>query len=82
MTDYKKINNLIHLADRAIAEHHYPRAKKLIEQLLHEALEAEDYRTAYLVGKALTRCQDLHILDIIRDFKRIDPIQAKRKVLS
>jgi len=82
MTDYKKINNLIHLADQAMTNHHYPLAKKLLRQLLHEALESKDYRTAYLIGKAFGKCQDLHILDVLSDLKQIDPTQAQRKDLS
>ncbi len=82
MTNYRKINELIHLAYRALVSCHYTRAEKLIIQILLEAQKAKDWVTFELAKKALTDCQRFHFLDVLRILKRIDPIQAQRKELS
>ncbi|MBA7668457.1 hypothetical protein ES703_76569 [subsurface metagenome] len=82
MTDYKKINDLIHLAYRALVSCHYTRAEKLIIQIILEAQKAKDWTTFELAKKALTDCQRFHFLNVLRTLKQIDPIQAKRKELS
>jgi len=82
MTDYKKINELVHLANRALAGCHYHRAEKLITQIMVDAQKANDANTFKLAKQALTNCQRFHFLDALHEIKRIDPIQAQRKELS
>lgn len=82
MTDHKKINELVHLVNRAMATCHYARAEKLFRQLLMEAFESKDNKIIYEVSLALIECRRLRALEVLGILKRIDPIQAQRKVLS
>ena len=82
MTNYKKMNNLIHLADRAMETHHYGRAEKLFRQLLREAFETGDNKIIGNVSMAFLECRRRRALEICEILKRIDPIQSQRKVLS
>ncbi len=82
MTRYRKIFNLIHLAQQAMDTHHYTRAEKLLRQLLIESHEHKHARIFKLAENALLECRRLHILEVLGDIKHIDPLQALRKVLS
>ncbi len=82
MTDYKKINELIHLVDRAMSTCHYGRAEKLFRQLLQEAFESEDNKIIGKVSMAFAECRRRRALEALKILKRIDPLQSQRKVLS
>jgi len=82
MTNHKKINELIHLVDRAMSTCHYGRAEKLFRQLLQEAFESEDNKIIAEVSKAFLVCRRLHVLEVLEILKRIDPLQSLRKELS
>lgn len=79
MTKYKKLYELVHLANRALANCHYHRAEKLIVQIILDAQKTNDDEIFKLAQQALTDCQRFHFLDVLRILKRIDPIQALRK---
>ncbi|GAH90284.1 unnamed protein product, partial [marine sediment metagenome] len=82
MTKYKKLYELIHLADRAKANGNFPLAEKLIKQLFLETLKGRDARLIKLAANTLFEHRRLHIAHVLRILKRIDPIQAQRKDLS
>lgn len=82
MTNYKKLIDLVHLADRALSSCHYHRAEKLIIQIILDAQKANDDEIFKLAKQALIECQRFHFLDVLRILKRIDPIQSSRKDLS
>ncbi len=82
MTNYRKIYELIHLADRARANGNYTLAEKFIKQLFVEALKSKDARLIATAAETLLDHRRLHIAHIRKMLKRIDPTQAERKVLS
>lgn len=82
MINYEKINNLIHLADRAKANDNYTLAEKLMKQLFIEALKSKDTALITHVAEALFEHRRLHIAQVLKILKRIDPIQSQRKELS
>ncbi|GAH57517.1 unnamed protein product [marine sediment metagenome] len=82
MTGYKKINELLHLADRAKANGNYTLAEKFIEQLFVEALKSKDAKLITIAAETLLEHRRLHIANVLRDIKRIDPLQSLRKALS
>ena len=82
MTQYKKLYELVHLANRALVNCHYTRAEKLIVQIILDAQKANDDQIFELAKQALIDCQRFHFLDVLRILKKIDPIQAQRKDLS
>lgn len=82
MTNFRKLYELVHLAQRALSGCHYRRAEKLIEQILVEAQKANEDEIFELAEKALTDCRRYHFLNALHELKRIDPIQAQRKELS
>ncbi len=82
MTNYRKINELIHLADRAMTTCHYGRAEKLFRQLLQEAFESGDNKIIAEVSRAFLVCRRLRALETYQILKRIDPLQSQRKELS
>jgi len=82
MTNYKKINELIHLADLAKANDNYILAEKFIKQLFVEALKSKDARLISTAAETLLEHRRLRIANVLRDIKRIDPLQSLRKELS
>ncbi|GAI71969.1 unnamed protein product [marine sediment metagenome] len=82
MTDYRKLYELMHLVDRAIDTCHYSRAEKLFRQLLTEAFESRDNKIIADVSIAFIGFRRHHAIETLKILKRIDPIQAQRKVLS
>ena len=82
MTNYEKLCELHHLANRALQTHHYARAEKLLQQMLEEAFSTGNHKTIYVVSKTFLTFRCLRALEVLEILKRIDPIQAKRKVLS
>ena len=80
--NHKEALAILDLIKHAMDTGHYARAEKQINRLLQEALETKDYEMAHQVSIAFIKCRQLHILDVLRILKRIDPIQAQRKVLS
>lgn len=82
MTNYKKLQDLIYLTDRAKTNGNYTLAEKFIKQLFLEALKSRDARLIKLAADTLVQHRRLHIANVFRTLKRIDPIQAKRKKLS
>ncbi len=82
MTNYRKINELIHLVDRAMTTCHYSRAEKLFRQLLQEAFESGDHKIIAEVSRAFLVCRRLRALETYEILKRVDPLQSQRKELS
>jgi len=82
MTNYQKINELIHLVDRALNTDHYGRAEKLFRQLLKEAFESGDNKIISDVSMAFIGFRQTRAIETLKILKRIDPIQALRKDLS
>ncbi|MBA7617480.1 hypothetical protein ES703_24795 [subsurface metagenome] len=82
MTNYKKLRDLIYLADKAKANNNYTLAEKFMKQLFTEALKSRDPRLIKHTAEALLEHRRLHLAHVLKILKRIDPIQAKRKVLS
>jgi len=82
MTNYKKLYELMSLAQQAIDTSHYGRCEKLLRQLLQEAFETGDNKIIAEVSTAFMEFHRLHAIEALKILKRIDPIQAKRKDLS
>jgi len=82
MLEYKKLYDLIHLADRAKANDNYTLAEKFMKQFFAETLKSRDARLIKLAASALFEHRRLHIAHVFQILKRIDPIQAQRKELS
>lgn len=82
MSSTQKMYELVHLADRAKANGNYTLAQKFIEQLFVEALKTKDARLITIAAEALFEHRRLHIANVLRDIKRIDPLQSLRKALS
>ncbi len=82
MTNYKKIHELTHLVDQAMATCHYNHAEKLFRQLLQEAFESGDNKIIYEVSIAFMKFHQARALEVLEMFKRIDPIQSQRRELS
>ncbi|GAI82230.1 unnamed protein product, partial [marine sediment metagenome] len=76
MTDHKKIDELIHLAQRAMDTCHYGRAEKLFRQLLQEAFESKDNKIIAEISIAFIRFRRVRAIETLKTLKRIDPIQA------
>ncbi|GAJ17285.1 unnamed protein product [marine sediment metagenome] len=57
------------------------RASRAVK-LFQEAVKTKDAKLINHASEALIEHRRLHIAHVLRDLKRIDPIQAKRKALS
>ncbi|MBA7615436.1 hypothetical protein ES703_22717 [subsurface metagenome] len=82
MTNYKKMHELIHLAERAVNTQHYGRAEKLFRQLLHEAFKSGDNKIIAEISIAFIGFRRHHAIETLKILKRIDPLQSLRKELS
>ncbi len=82
MTNYKKMHELIYLADKAKANDNYYLAEKFIKQLFVETLKSKNARLIKVAAEALLEHRRLHITHVFKTLKRIDPLQALRKELS